>query len=186
MLDQKVYFWSVPDRPSWASLLLCMWSHVKDDKDLDMYTRKTFLLLISPLTTVQLKEFSTTSSMLPVTVEKGERKKEQMKTEFLCGTMFVLLDHNDGDWLLHLVKQQKRLRNDWLCNSDYLNQDVLASEATMQRARRSWLCCSGSRVFPASPSVVHPLLISENTKTIEQMEEEHCPCIWLNALKGHF
>lgn len=124
------------------------------------------------------------------TVEKGERKKEQMterlKTEFLCGTMFVLLDHSDGDWLLHLVKQQKRLRNDWLCNSDYLNQDVLASEATMQRARRSWLCCSGSRVFPASPSVVHPLLISENTKTIEQMEEEHCPCIWLNALKGHF
>lgn len=51
---------------------------------------------------------------------------------------------------------------------------------------RSWLCCSGPRVFPASPSVVHPLLIPENTETIEQMEEEHCPCIWLNALKGHF
>lgn len=57
---------------------------------------------------------------------------------------------------------------------------------TMQKARRSWRCCSGPRAFPASPSVVHPLLIPENTETIEQMEEEHCPCIWLNALKGHF
>lgn len=54
------------------------------------------------------------------------------------------------------------------------------------KRHKSWRCSSWPRVFPASPSVVHPLLIPENTETIEQMEEEHCLCIWLNALKGHF
>lgn len=41
-------------------------------------------------------------------------------------------------------------------------------------------------LFPASLLVGHPLLIPENAETMEQMEEEHCPCIWLTALKGHF
>lgn len=56
------------------------------------------------------------------------------------------------------------------------------SEDSVREARRR----SRPRVFPASPLVVHPLLIPENIETIEQMEEEDCLCIWLNALKGHF
>lgn len=45
-----VYFWNVSDEPSSASLLLFVWSRVKDDKDLDNDTHNTFLFLISPLT----------------------------------------------------------------------------------------------------------------------------------------
>lgn len=62
-----------------------------------------------------------------------------------------------------------------------------ASQATThKRQKKVGGSSSRPRVFPASPSVVHPPLITENTETIEQMEEEHCLCIWLNALKGHF
>lgn len=50
--------------------------------------------------------------------------------------------------------------------------------AAHKRSKKVGGSSSRPRAFPASPSVVHPPLIPENTETMEQMEEEHRLCIW--------